>query len=98
MSIVTNENSPMLRRIRILVDLLRDHLSQSCLLRKPLSGKSADRVPSNLDRTTWSIDNGLSYRDDIGLTPETHRMLQCYFTFIQVLFPIREFVSGRARV
>jgi hypothetical protein len=90
MSVVTNENSPMLRRIRILVDPLRDHLSQPSLFSKPFSGEAADRVPSNLHRTTWPIDNRLSYRDDIGLTSETHRVLQCYFTFIQVLFPIKE--------
>lgn len=97
MSIVTNENSPMLRRIRILVDLFRDHLAQSRLFRKPLSGKSADRMPSNFDRTTWSIDDRFSHRDDIGLAAETHCMLQCYFAFIQILFPTGENVSGRTR-
>lgn len=98
MSIVTDENSPMLRRVRILVDLLCDHLPKSSLFSKPFSGEAADRMPSNLHRATWSIDDRLSYRDDIGLTSETHCMLQCYFTLIQVLFPTRENVSGRTRV
>lgn len=97
MSVVTNENSPMLRWIRILVNPLRDHLAQSRLFRKPLSGESADRMPSNLDRTTRSIDNRFSDWDDIGLAAETHCMFQCYFAFIQILFPARENVSGRTR-
>lgn len=67
MRIVANENSPVLRWIWVLADLLCDHLSQGSVLGEPLAGGTTDRVPTDLDRSGSSLENGLALWNNIRL-------------------------------
>jgi hypothetical protein len=51
MRILTHQHRPMLRRIRIFVDLICDQFPQPGLLREPLACQPSHRVPTHLH---WS--------------------------------------------
>lgn len=81
----THQHRPMLRRVRILPHLLRDHLSQSRLLCKPLPTHPRYRMPSDLNGAEIPINAGFSRWDDIWLGTETQRMLKRKFAFKKFL-------------
>lgn len=85
MSIVTNKHGPMLRRIRIPVDLFGNHLTQPSIFGEPLSGNAADRMPANFDRAKRPVHDRVRDRDDIGLMTETRRMFESQFSLVEVL-------------
>jgi hypothetical protein len=66
MAVVPHQHSPMLRRIRILIDLFRNLLAESGLLGKPLAGKPGDGMPAYLDGALFGVDIGLFRRYDAG--------------------------------
>lgn len=87
MGVIADKNSPVLRRIRILVDLIRDHLAQPRPLGKPFPGQAADRVPSHLNGSRLSVKTGLGYRNGIRLAAQPDCVLQRKFALGQVLLP-----------
>ena len=82
---VTNEYGPVLRRIRILVDLLGNHLTQPSVLCEPFSGNAAHRMPANFDCAKRPVHHRVRHRDDIGLMTETRCMLEGQFSLVEVL-------------
>ena len=76
MGILANKYFPVLRRIRVFIDSLRDHLSKSSPLGDPLASEAADRMPTNLNWAKWSIDDRLGQRDYIGRLSQTHSVFQ----------------------
>ena len=71
MSIFAHKHSPMLRRIRILIGLLRNHLPQPRLLGEPLARETPDRMPSDLHETRLSVENRFRLGDYIWLMTQT---------------------------
>lgn len=83
----------MLRRIRILIDLLRDLLAQPRLLGKPLASEPSDGMPADLNSAQLPVDVGLAGGDHVGLVAETEGVLerelafQCsLFSFLKTIF------------
>ncbi len=70
MTVLINKHRPMLRGVRVLVDLLRDHLSKPRLLSEPLASQSAYGMPAYLDEALFPVDVSLAGRNDIGLVPK----------------------------
>lgn len=65
----------MLRRIRILVNVVGNHLAQPCLLRKPLSRRTTNGMPSDFDWPRRSIQDWIRDRYGIWLATKAHTML-----------------------
>lgn len=91
-AVVAHKNGPMLRRVRVLIDLLRNHLAKSGLLGKPLAGKSRDRVPANLDDPRCSVDIGLGWRYDAGSVAQTERVLELQLLLQKLLLALGQAV------
>lgn len=87
--ILSNKYGPMLRRVRVVPDPLRDHLPQAGVLREPLSGEAADRVPSDLDRPGRAVEDGLRDGNDIWLVAEADGVFESELTLCEILLPIR---------
>lgn len=87
--ILSNEYGPMLRRVRVVPDPLRDHLPQAGVLREPLSGEAADRVPSDLDRPGRAVEDGLRNGNDIWLVAEADGVFESELTLCEILLPVR---------
>lgn len=70
MSVLANKHSPVLGRIWIFVDLLRDHLTQACLFGKPFASQASNRMPANLDRSSLAVKNRFCDRHCIWCVSE----------------------------
>lgn len=70
MSIITDQDCPVLRRIRILIDLLGNYPAQPGLLSEPLARAATHRMPTNLDRARWSLEAWLPIWNHVGLTSQ----------------------------
>ena len=66
---VADEHGPVLRRIRVVFDLFRDHLAQPRVLGEPPARHATDGMPSHLDRPRSLPELGLGHRDCIRLLP-----------------------------
>lgn len=71
----------MLRRVRVLVDLIGDHLAQASLLGEPLAGEAADGVPADLDGAGGAVAPGLGDGDGVGDVAEAGGALEGELTF-----------------
>ena len=67
MYIVAYEHSPVLGRVRIVVDTLGNHLSESRLLGEPLAPEAGDGVPTYLDGPGLIVSDWLRGRNNIRL-------------------------------
>lgn len=54
---VSDQDSPVLCRVRIFVDFVGNELAKACLIGEPLAGEAADGMPANLNLTRLSIVN-----------------------------------------
>ena len=54
---IPDQHSPMLCRIRILVDFIGNKFAKTCLISEPLACEAADRMPANLNLSRLSIVN-----------------------------------------
>jgi hypothetical protein len=81
MNIIPNKNSPMLRRIRILADLLRDHFADAGFLGEPFTAHACNGVPADLDGAELGVDEGLSWGNDVGFGAEAEGVLEGEFAF-----------------
>lgn len=75
----------MLCRIRIIVNLLGNHLPKPRLLGKPFASEATHRMPANLDWPGLAVYSGVGFRDHIWHVSKASSMLQCDFTLDQVL-------------
>lgn len=98
MSKVPDEDGPMLCRIRILIDSLSDHLSQSRILGEPLAGGTTDGVPSNLDRPRALLELGLRQRDHVWCLSQADGVLEGHFSLIKVLLAVCFILSSALAV
>jgi len=85
MHVITDQHGPMLRRIRVAVNLLGDHLAEPRPLREPLARQSADRVPADEDLARLVIKFWVALGDDVGRRTEPNRFLQTRFTLREAL-------------
>lgn len=65
----------MLRRIRVLIDLLRDLLAQPRLLGKPLASEPSNGMPADIDGAQLPVDISLAGRYHVGLVAEAEGLL-----------------------
>lgn len=72
----THQHRPVLRRIWILIDLLRDLLTQPRLLRKPLASQTPNGMPSNLNGAQLSVDISLAGRYHVRLVAKAEGLLE----------------------
>lgn len=72
-TILAHEHGPMLRRVRVPVDLFRDHLAQTSLLSEPLARQPGNRMPSYLNDAQRTVGQGLIGRYDIWLVAQPER-------------------------
>ena len=70
------QHRPVLRRIRVLIDLLRDLLSQPRLLSKPLPSQAPNGMPADHDGAKFPVDVGLAGRYHIGFVAEAEGLLE----------------------
>lgn len=74
--VVADQHRPVLRRVRVAVDLVRDHLAQARLLGEPLPGEAADGVPADLDRARGAVAPRLRDGDGVGDVAEAGGALE----------------------
>lgn len=99
MDVFTNQHSPMLSRIRIPPNLLRDLLPQTAPLSKPLPTHARDRMPADPHRPQLSIDPRLAAGDDIRFMAQAERVLQRELALDEFVFPLGlDFVSGYVKL
>jgi hypothetical protein len=70
MTIFTHKHRPVLRRVWVVIDFLRDLLSKACFLSKPLTSKSSNGMPAYLDGAQFPADISLTRRDYVGFVAE----------------------------
>ena len=75
MHIVIHQHRPMLRRVRVIVDVFCNHLPQSRLLREPLAARANNRMPSYMHGAQPTTYRGLAWRNNVGLLSKANRML-----------------------
>lgn len=76
MAIIANKDSPMLRRVRVVVGLLCDVSPQTCLLCEPLAAKAAYGMPPDLDLSVVTCNRGVSRGYDVRFMSQPNGMLQ----------------------
>lgn len=74
----------MLRRIRVAMDLFRDHLAQTRLLGKPGPCHAGDGVPSDIDRPLLTVDVWMARGDRVGLGTQAEGLLHLFLSFGQL--------------
>ena len=91
--IVSNNDTPMLRRIRVLANLLRNRLADNRLLSEPLSTCATYRMPTKLDHTLVAINVRFARRHLIWLVTKSDGMLEIagrfdrrFPSFVEIVF------------
>jgi len=87
---VAHKHCPMLRRIWVLMDRLRDLLPQPRLLSKPLTPKTSNRVPSNFDNAMVTIHFCDAVRNHIGLLAKAQGMFKHHLALEHAIFGLAE--------
>lgn len=77
--VIADKHGPMLGWIRITVNLLGDHFTQSSLLGEPFASQSTDGMPANLDPAQIAVDVGFARWDDVWLLSQADGVLQHRF-------------------
>lgn len=99
MRIIAHQHRPMLRRIRVFVDLVRDQFPQPGLLCKPLASQPSHGVPAHLDWARRPACQGLRDGDDIFRRAEPNRVSEGYIAFLVTFLAARgvrrQDVTGR---
>lgn len=91
----THQHRPVLRRIRILIDLLRDLLTQPRLLSKPLASQPSNGMPSNLNGPQFPVDISLAGRYHVRLVAEAEGLFEHDLCLQRSLFAFfKTFFSG----
>lgn len=83
--VVADQHGPVLRRVRVRPDLLRDHLAQARLLGEPLAREPSDRVPADLDLAVRAVGYGLLGRHGIWSVAQAQALLQRQFALQEAL-------------
>lgn len=65
MDIISHQHSPVLCWIRVLVDLGRDHFTQTSVLREPLACKPAYRMPAYEEFPWLAVCARLCFGNDV---------------------------------
>ena len=89
MTIVPHQNSPVLRRIGVFVNLVGNELAYHRLLGEPLPRGTGDGVPSDVDGAGRITDAGCPRRDHVRLAAETERVLELELALKKTIFPRR---------
>jgi len=79
---VAHEDSPVLRRVGVLVRLLSDQFPQPSFLGEPFPSEAANGVPANFDGARDSIRDGMGQRDDVGGLTEANGVFEGEFTLV----------------
>jgi hypothetical protein len=80
MNKIVDQNSPVLGGIRIVVDILGNEFTQSCLFGEPFTAQTCDGMPANLNGPQLAADGRFSWWDNIGLHSQANGMLEYDFT------------------
>lgn len=94
---LADEDGPVLRRVRVPVDLVGDHLAEARLLGEPLAREAADGVPPDLDGARRAVEQRLRHGDGVGLVAEPDGMLEGELAFVEVLLAGGRLSVRRAR-
>lgn len=71
MRILANQHSPVLRRVGVLVNLVRNELADTRVVGKPLADGAADGVPADVDLAGVGIGGRRKDGDDVGSLADT---------------------------
>ena len=85
---VADQDGPVLCRVRVVANLLRDHLAQPRVLCKPSARDASHGMPADLYRPRPLLELGLRQRDGIWLLPEADGMLEGQLAFVDVFGPV----------
>ena len=97
MRIFVNEDGPVLRWVRVLVDLLGNKLAKPGFLGEPLPCKSRNGMPADFYLSGLTGDLRLAGRDGIGLVAQSHRLFQLEFALEQFILPSRQAILASRR-
>ena len=89
MTIVPHQNSPVLRRIGVFVNLVGNELAYHRLLGEPLPRGTGDRVPADVDGAGRITDAGCPRWDHVGFSAETERLLDLQLALKKPIFSCR---------
>ena len=98
MTVSAHQHRPVLRRVRILIDLLRDLLAQPRLLSKPLASQPSNGVPTNQDGAQFPVDISLTGRYHVGLVAEAKGLLEHDLALQRFLLALCEAIFSGHRV
>ena len=80
---------------RVAVCLLCDQLSQPSLLSEPLPRKSTNRMPADMNGSGRRVRQGMVVlRYHIRRGAQAYGVLECYLSFAEALFPIKQSGTG----
>jgi hypothetical protein len=82
MRIITHQHRPMLRGIRVFVDLVCDQLPQPRLLGKPLARQPSHWVPAHLHLSRRPAGRGLGDGNDIFSCAKPNRVSEGYVALL----------------
>lgn len=86
--IVAHQHSPVLRRVRTLVDLLSYGLAESRLLREPLARRSGDGMPSQLHGAGLAVDFDIGGWDHVCFLAKAEFVLNFERAFEKIIFSL----------
>lgn len=90
MRVLANQHSPVLRRVGVLVDLVRDELAETRVVGKPLARRTANGVPADVNRAGVDVGQWARRRgDDVGRLAESGGALERQLAVREVLFDKR---------
>lgn len=89
MRVIAHQHRPVLRRIRVFVDLVRDQFPQSGLLCKPLARQPSHGVPADLHWARRTACQGLRDGNNIFRRAEPNRVFEGYIAFLVTFLAAR---------
>lgn len=87
MGVVAYQHRPVLRRVRVGVDLLCDHLSKVRVLIEPLASDTSDWMPANFDGSQGTVKGRVRDRDGIWLMSKANSVFEGYLAFAEIVSP-----------